>query len=142
MDELLRFRIPIEGLHTETGPGVFEAAILYSDALEAADRAVLFKASVKEIGHRFGILPTFMAKWTEKLPGSSGHMHQSLARGDKNAFYDERDPVKMSADFRHFTNNRRPLKSVADMKGLKIRVPNSKVAIDIVKALGASPVPG
>jgi TRAP-type transport system periplasmic protein len=47
----------------------------------------------------------------------------------------------VSADFRHFTNNRRPLKSLADMKGLKIRVPNSKVAIDIVKALGASPVP-
>jgi glutamine synthetase len=103
MDELGEFRVPIEGLHTETGPGVFEAAILYSDALEAADRAVLFKASVKDIGARFGIMPSFMAKWNDKLPGSSGHIHQSLwDRQDKNAFYDERDPNKMSATFRHY----------------------------------------
>ncbi len=53
MEELAAFGIPLEGLHTETGPGVFEAAILYSDALEAADRAVLFKTSVKEIAYRF-----------------------------------------------------------------------------------------
>jgi glutamine synthetase len=103
MDELAAFRVPIEGLHTETGPGVFEAAILYSDGLEAADRAVLFKSSVKEIGPRFGIMPSFMAKWNEKLPGCSGHIHQSLwDQHGKNAFYEERDPHKMSATFRHF----------------------------------------
>jgi glutamine synthetase len=103
MDELGAFRVPIEGLHTETGPGVFEAAILYSDALEAADRGVLFKTSVKEIGARFGIMPSFMAKWSDKLPGSSGHIHQSLwDRSGKNAFYDERDPNTMSATFRHY----------------------------------------
>src|SRR5690606_31272280 len=62
-DELGAFRVPIEGLHTETGPGVMEAAIRYSDPLEAADRAVLFKTGSKEIGHRFGIMPSFMAKW-------------------------------------------------------------------------------
>ncbi|MCX8518204.1 MAG: hypothetical protein ORN29_09150, partial [Rhodoferax sp.] len=33
---------PIEGLHTETGPGVYEAAIGFSEALEQADRAILF----------------------------------------------------------------------------------------------------
>ncbi|MGH9550139.1 MAG: hypothetical protein ACRD3W_12220, partial [Terriglobales bacterium] len=36
-------RFPLEGLHTETGPGVLEAAIEVSDALEAADRGALFK---------------------------------------------------------------------------------------------------
>ena len=77
-DEMAAFGVPIEGLHTETGPGVFEAAILYSDPLEAADRAVLFKTGAKEIGHRFGIMPTFMAKWNADLPGCSGHIHQSL----------------------------------------------------------------
>ena len=103
MDELLKFRVPIEGLHTETGPGVLEAAILYSDPLEAADRAVLFKASAKEIGHRFGIMPTFMAKWNEKLPGCSGHMHQSLMDASgKNLFFDDSDPHKMSATFKHY----------------------------------------
>lgn len=44
-----KFKVPIEGLHTETGSGTYEAAITHSDILEAADRAVLFKTSVKEI---------------------------------------------------------------------------------------------
>ena len=51
---------------------------MYADIVEAADRAVLFKSGVKEIGHRHGILPTFMAKFNESLPGCSGHVHQSL----------------------------------------------------------------
>jgi hypothetical protein len=43
MDEMLAFNVPIEGLHTETGPGVYEVAIGFSEALEQADRAILFK---------------------------------------------------------------------------------------------------
>src|SRR5580704_613362 len=90
-DGMKNFGVPLEGLHTETGPGVYEAAIVYADALEAADRAVLFKAGVKEIAHRHGILPTFMAKVNERLPGCSGHVHQSLwtANGERNLFYEE-----------------------------------------------------
>lgn len=97
-DELTAFGVPIEGLHTETGPGVYEAAILYSDALEAADRAVLFKSGVKEIAHRFGIMASFMAKWREDLPGCSGHVHQSLWDKDKqkNLFHDTTEPTGMS----------------------------------------------
>jgi len=104
LTELRAFDVPLEGLHTETGPGVLEAAILYSDALAAADRAVLFKASVKEIAHRFGILPTFMARWSTDLPGCSGHAHQSLrtVAGGTNAFYDESDPRRMSDVFRSY----------------------------------------
>jgi glutamine synthetase len=104
MDEMLAFKIPIEGLHAETGPGVYEAAILYSEALEAADRAILFKTAAKEIGQRFGIMPSFMAKWNSTLPGCSGHMHQSLwnKEGSKNLFYDENDPHKMSPLFKSY----------------------------------------
>jgi glutamine synthetase len=96
-DSLKKFDIPIEGLHTETGPGVYEAAIRYSDTLEAADRAVLFRTAVKEIAYRHGIMPTFMAKVSETLPGCSGHVHQSLWSGENNAFYDEASPTRMSA---------------------------------------------
>ena len=98
-DSLKKFGVPLEGLHTETGPGVYEAAILYSDVLEAADRAVLFKTAVKEIGHRHGVLPTFMAKISETLPGCSGHVHQSLwsADGGTNLFYDGGGTTGMSA---------------------------------------------
>jgi glutamine synthetase len=102
MDELLAFGIPLEGLHTETGPGVFEAAIAFSDALEAADRAVLFKSSVKEIGQRFGIMPSFMAKWNQAYPGCSGHIHQSLSDGRKNLFHDPKGPFGMSPLFQSY----------------------------------------
>ncbi len=104
MDEMARFRVPIEGLHTETGPGVLEAAIRYAPALEAADRAVLFKAGSKEIAHRFGIMPTFMAKWRADLPGSSGHVHQSLwdLKSEKNVFYDGKSERGMSKLFEHY----------------------------------------
>jgi glutamine synthetase len=76
--QLAAFDVPLEGLHTETGPGVFEAAIAAAPGVSAADRATLFKTAVKEIAGRHGLLPTFMAKWSAQLPGSSGHLHQSL----------------------------------------------------------------
>jgi glutamine synthetase len=88
MDEMLAFGVPIEGLHTETGPGVYEVAIQFSEALEAADRAILFKTGAKEIGKRFGVMPSFMAKWSAQYPGCSGHIHQSLSDGKTNLFYD------------------------------------------------------
>ncbi len=102
-DSMKKFGVPLEGLHTETGPGVYEAAITYSGALEAADRAVLFKTGVKEIGYKLGIIATFMAKINENLPGCSGHVHQSLwDKKSKNVFYDERDKNKMSDLFRSY----------------------------------------
>lgn len=103
-DELGKFGVPIEGLHTETGPGVMEAAIRYSEPLEAADRAVLFKSGSKEIGHRFGVMPSFMAKWNAELPGCSGHVHQSLwdEDGASNLFFKAGDTPNMSEVFEHY----------------------------------------
>lgn len=91
-----QFDVPIEGLHTETGPGVYEAAIMYGDILKAADRAVLFKGGIKEIAHDFGIIPTFMAKISPELPGCSGHIHQSLWDDKKNLFHDAKGNKSMS----------------------------------------------
>ena len=102
MDEMLAFRVPIEGLHTETGPGVYEAAIGFSEALEQADRAILFKTGTKEIGARFGIMPSFMAKWNARYPGCSGHIHQSLSDGKSNLFYDGGSARKMSKLFESY----------------------------------------
>ena len=102
MDEMAAFGVPIEGLHTETGPGVYEAAIAFSDALTAADRAILFKTGAKEIGKRFGIMPSFMAKWNAALPGCSGHIHQSLSDGPSNLFYGAGQPHSMSRLFESY----------------------------------------
>lgn len=96
-DLCLQFNIPIEGLHTETGPGVYEAAIIYNDIIESADRAALFKTAVKEIAHEHGIIPTFMAKWSDEYPGCGGHIHQSLLDKDGvNVFYDKDTKNNMS----------------------------------------------
>jgi glutamine synthetase len=86
LDQLSGFGIPIEGLHTETGPGVYEAAIAVEQGLAAADRAALFKTAVKEIAAKHGAIPTFMAKVNSNLPGSSGHLHQSLWKDGENLF--------------------------------------------------------
>lgn len=92
------FNVPLEGLHTETGPGVYEAAILRDHVLIAADRATLFKTAVKEIASKHGITATFMAKWNAELPGCSGHIHQSLWDKNKtqNLFYGANDAHNMS----------------------------------------------
>ncbi|MEN9835831.1 MAG: hypothetical protein RL011_2024 [Pseudomonadota bacterium] len=102
-DQMGEFDVPIEGLHTETGPGVYEAAIVAAEALESADRAVLFKAGAKEIANRFGFTASFMARWNNQLPGCSGHLHQSLRNADNvNIFYDAADPLRMSSTFKSY----------------------------------------
>jgi len=104
VDGCSAFGVPIEGIHTETGPGVYEAAIAYDDILEAADRAALFKTAVKEICARHGVMACFMAKWNAALPGCSGHVHQSLwdLSGERNLFADPRADRGMSKVMRHF----------------------------------------
>lgn len=103
-EQLTKFNIPIEGLHTETGPGTYEAAIAHATALEAGDRAVLFKTSVKEIAYKHKVMATFMAKINENLPGCGGHVHQSLwdKAAKKNLFYDEKDKQKLSETAKSF----------------------------------------
>jgi len=95
---LHQFRVPLESQHTETGDGVYEASIAYTDILEAADRGVLFKTAVKEIAYRHEIVATFMAKWSNDFPGCSGHIHQSLWDKDeeKNLFFDDARSNNMS----------------------------------------------
>ena len=101
---MAEFGIPIEGLHTETGPGVLEAAITYGDMVDAADNGALFKTGLKELLGKNELMVTFMAKWNAQLPGSSGHLHQSLwdLDGSKNLFHDEKGELGMSATFRHY----------------------------------------
>ena len=101
---LERFQVPLEGLHTETGPGVYEAALIHDSVLKAADKAVLFKNAVKEIAAKHGIMASFMAKWNEKLPGCSGHIHQSLwdKEMEHNLFFDATHEHRMSELMEHY----------------------------------------
>jgi glutamine synthetase len=103
-------RFPIEGLHPETGPGVLEAALEYCDALEAADRAALFKTFTKVLAQRLGLMATFMAKWSNSVPGQSGHLHISLrtTAGD-SVFHDPSKPHDMADDMRWFLGGQQAL---------------------------------
>ena len=103
-------RFPIEGLHTETGPGVLEAALTYCDALEAADRAALFKTFTKVLAQRRGLMATFMAKWSNSVPGQSGHLHISLrGTGGECVFHDPSKPHEMSDIMRWFVGGQQAL---------------------------------
>jgi glutamine synthetase len=104
LDSLREYDVELEGLHTETGPGVYEAAIRYAPVLKAADKAALFKTAIKEIAARNGLIVTFMAKWNAALPGCSGHLHQSLwdSEGQTNLFHDPSAEMGMSALMRHY----------------------------------------
>ena len=103
-------RFPLEGLHTETGPGVLEAAIAYANALEAADRAALFKTFTKILAERRGLMASFMAKWSRDWPGQSGHLHLSLQdKRAKPVFHSANKPHKMSDEMRWFIGGQQAL---------------------------------
>lgn len=102
LESLAAFDVEVEGLHTETGPGVYEAAIGWDTALRAADKAALFKTALKEIAHRHDLAVTFMAKCSVELPGASGHLHQSLWKNGKNAFFDAKARYGMSRTMRQY----------------------------------------
>lgn len=101
---------PLEGLHTETGPGVLEAAIVHCEALEAADRAALFKTYCKVLAQRRGWMATFMAKWSRDWPGQSGHLHMSLKdKAGNSVFFDANDTHGMSQAMRWFVGGQQRL---------------------------------
>ena len=101
---------PIEGLHTETGPGVLEAAIAVDTAAKAADKAALFKTFIKVWAQRRDMMATFMAKWSNEYPGQSGHIHISLRdKQGQSAFHDAAAAHGMSAVQRHFVAGQQQL---------------------------------
>jgi len=104
LDVMQDFDCALEALHTETGPGVVEAAIRYTRGLDAADRASIFKTFTKVFAQRADMMATFMAKWSNDYPGQSGHLHISLCETEsgRNAFYAKGEPHGMSETMRHF----------------------------------------
>jgi glutamine synthetase len=96
--------VPIEFSKGEAAPGQHEVNIHYSDALEAADRAALFKHGAKEIAYQDGLAVTFMAKPDHTWTGSSGHIHVSLwdEEGERSLFPAEGSPKEMSETMRWF----------------------------------------
>ena len=100
----------LEGLHTETGAGVLEAALRVDEGLRAADKGALFKTFAKVYAQRRGLLASFMAKWSKDWPGCGGHIHVSLwHKGGGPAFHEEGNPHGLSNTIRHFVGGQQVL---------------------------------
>ena len=96
--------VPIEFSKGEWGPGQAEINLRYADALEMADRHVIYKNGVKEIAWQQDKAVTFMAKYREDLAGNSCHIHASLWDAATGAALcaDPAGEEGMSAEFRHW----------------------------------------
>jgi glutamine synthetase len=98
--------VPVEFSKGEWGPGQQEINLAYSEVLTQADRSVIYKHAAKEIAYAQNKAITFMAKWDEKLAGSSMHTHLSLWNedGTQNLFAGDQalGPIMSSDTFRWF----------------------------------------
>ncbi len=85
---LERSGVPMEGSKGEWGRGQQELNVEHCELLEQADRNVLTKHAAREIAYQQNLAVTFMAKWDERMAGSSMHQHLSLwdREGRENAF--------------------------------------------------------
>ena len=103
---LERSGIPVESSKGEWGPGQQEIGLRYANALEMADRHVLYKHAAKEIAWKHGRAVTFMAKWDERYAGSSCHIHMSLwDENAKKSMFEGKEqlgPIHASPTFRYF----------------------------------------
>jgi glutamine synthetase len=94
--------IPVETSHHEVAPSQHEISLRYTDALTMADSTMTYRLTVKEIALKNGVYATFMPKPISDQNGSGMHVHQSLFQGERNAFYDEKDPYHLSSVARAF----------------------------------------
>ncbi len=111
LDTCTAMDIPLEGVHEEMGAGVIEAAIAVTDGLAAADRAALFKTMIKILAQRRGLMATFMAKWSAREAGQSGHIHLSLTHkaDGSSVFHEDGAEHGMSDAMHHFIGGQQKL---------------------------------
>ncbi len=95
--ELKRFGIQVEYSHHEVGPSQHEIDLRYAEALKMADNVMTYRVVVKEVAQANGVYATFMPKPLYGEAGSGMHVHQSLFKDGRNAFYDANDPHHLSA---------------------------------------------
>jgi glutamine synthetase len=95
--------IDVEYSHHEVAPSQHEIDLRYADALAMADTVMTYRTVVKEIARKHGVYATFMPKPLMGQNGSGMHTHQSLFRGEENAFFDGNDRYYLSGAAKHYT---------------------------------------
>jgi glutamine synthetase len=94
--------IAVEYSHHEVAPSQHEIDMRYTDALTMADNVMTYRLVVKQIAIQHGVHATFMPKPVFGINGSGMHVHQSLFKGDTNAFFDKNDQYYLSKTAKHF----------------------------------------
>ncbi len=92
----------VEAAHHEVAPSQHEIDFRYADILTTADRVQTFKLVVKTVAIKHGLHATFMPKPIEGINGSGMHVHISLFKNGRNAFYDPDGEYKLSETFMYF----------------------------------------
>jgi glutamine synthetase len=95
--------IRVEYSHHEVAPSQHEIDLRYADDLDMADMVMTYRVTVKEIARKYGVYATFMPKPLFGENGSGMHTHQSLFKGDKNAFFDPKDKFHLSDVAKSYT---------------------------------------
>ena len=88
--------IKVEYSHHEVAPSQHEIDLRYAEASAMADNVMTYRIVVKEIASKYGCFATFMPKPIFGQNGSGMHTHQSLFKGDRNAFFDPKDKYYLS----------------------------------------------
>ena len=94
--------IQVEYSHHEVAPSQHEIDLRYAEALKMADITMTYRMTVKEIAHRNGVYATFMPKPIFGENGSGMHVHQSLFKDGKNAFYSKEARFNLSETAKHY----------------------------------------
>jgi glutamine synthetase len=102
VNALKRVGIPVEYTHHEVGPSQHEIDMRFADGLQMCDNAMTYRIVVKEIAHLHDCYATFMPKPLFGENGSGMHTHQSLFRGETNAFFEEDAHYHLSDTARAF----------------------------------------
>jgi glutamine synthetase len=93
---LEKMGIGIEYSHHEVAPSQHEIDMRYTDALTMADNVMTYRLVVKQIAMNQGVYASFMPKPVFGINGSGMHVHQSLFKGDRNAFFDPKGKYFLS----------------------------------------------
>jgi glutamine synthetase len=94
--------IAVEYSHHEVAASQHEIDMRYTDALTMADNVMTYRLVVKQIALQQGVYATFMPKPVFGINGSGMHVHQSLFKGDANAFFDKNDKYHLSKLAKHY----------------------------------------
>lgn len=94
--------IKVEYSHHEVAPSQHEIDLHYTNALTMADNVMTYRLVVKQVAQKHGVYATFMPKPVFGVNGSGMHVHMSLFKGDRNAFFDKAAPFHLSEVGRRF----------------------------------------